>query len=162
MSATDSAGMSSLVSRNDARQAFAKALRLRVGYRRPDGKVEHRRFTMAEVVEATGVPKRTIECAMEESDSPEYRNPPLCAVLSLAKFFGPSFTSEWLGKAEQGAFSLPGEDGTPPGAIAADNAEDNATVARAAADGKFDDDEKPALHVVGQNMIERGKKLLAA
>lgn len=120
-----------------------------------------RRYTVKQLSNGTGVPDRLIECAVVDPDSPDFRPLALECLLSISRFLGAKFTTEWLRLADQGAFDLP-EGSVPPGAIAADSAEDTAVIARAAADGEFGEHEKPDLHVVGQRMIERGQRLAAA
>lgn len=148
-----SAGNSTLVSRSAARSAVRDALRLYVG--------RGRRYSVKQLSNGTGVPDRLIECAIADIDSADYRPLAYECLLSISLFLGSAFTAEWLKLARQGAFDLPDED-LPPGAIAAESAEDTAIIARAAIDGEFQDHEKPGLHVVGQRMIERGQRLAAA
>jgi len=146
----DSADFSPLVSRSAAREAFARALRLYVGRRR--------RYSVKQLSNGAGVKDRVIECAMCDPDNAEYREPEMAAMLSIAKFLGATFTTEWLDPTRQAAFDLPDDD-LPPGQIAADNAEDNATVTRAAMDGVFDEEERPPLRAVGLRMVSRGTRL---
>ena len=147
-----SANLPPLVSREQAENAIADALRLFVG--------RGRRYSVKQLSNATGIKDRVIECAMCRADSLDHRPLPNSALFSIAKFLGAAFTNEWLGLSDQGAFDLP--DSEPdPGALAADNSDDNAVVTRAAIDGKFDDPEKPGLKVVGARMIQRGHALLA-
>lgn len=149
-----SAGLSPLVSRNDHFDAVAKALNIFVG--------RGKRYSYKDVQRGAGIPERMIECYKHLPDHEDWRPIKPEELASLFKFLGPEFTSTYLGKVcDQGAFWLP-TGIEPPGAIAADSAEDTAIITRAAADGKFDDGEKPALHVVGQRMIERGQRLAAA
>jgi hypothetical protein len=146
-----SANLSPVVSRNCARSHLRDALRLFIG--------RGRRYSVKQAANGSGVKDRVIECAMEDPDSVEYREPHLEAILSLSGFLGPEFTCEWLHLAHQGAFWLPENEDLPPGAIAADSVEDSAVVARAACDGKFGDEEKPDLRVVGTRMMARGAHL---
>lgn len=148
-----SAGMPLLVSRSAARETFREALRLFVG--------RGKHYSVKQVSNGTGIKDRMIECFMAPVDSVEFRKPDLEEVLSLASFLGPDFTTELLKLATQGAFWLPDADDTPPGALAADNAEDNARLTRCALDGAFQDAEKPDLRVIGRSMVERGRKLMA-
>jgi hypothetical protein len=147
----NSAGDNTIVSRNAARDRFASALRLYVG--------RGRRYTAKEMERGTGIPARMIEAFTVDYGLTEHRTPRIEQLLSLAKFLGPEFTTEWLGLSEQGAFWLPDTDDQPPGALAADNAEDNAKLTRAALDGVFDENEKPDLKVVGTRMMARGATL---
>lgn len=142
-----------LVSRSAANEKFRDALRMFVG--------RGKRFSVKQVSNGTGIKDRMIESFMAQVDSTDFRKPDLEEVLSLASWLGPDFTTELLEPASQGAFWLPQADDTPPGALAADNAEDNAIVTRAALDGKFDEGERPAIRRVGTRMITRGAKLVA-
>jgi len=149
---SNSAGIDPLVSRSAHFNAVAYALRLFVG--------RGRRFTYKEVQKGAGVPERMIECWRLDCDHEDWREILPEQLASLQKFLGPDFTTEYLSRvADQGAFWLPDED-LPPGAIAADNAEDNAIITRAALDGKFDEDEKPDLKVVGVRLVARGAQVL--
>lgn len=147
----NSAGEFSLVSRSAAWTNVRSALRLYIG--------RGRRYSVKQVSNATGVKDRVIECAMCEMDAADWRPMPIDALLSLAKFLGPEFTTEWLGLAEQGAYWLPDTDDLPPGVLAAESADDAAKLTRAAVDGVFDDSEKPGLKVVGTRMMARGATL---
>lgn len=153
MSASPSANNELLVSRSSARSQFRDALRMFIG--------RGKRFSVKQASNGSGVPDRMIECFMSDPDGEHYRKPDLEEALSLASFIGPDFTCEWLHLAHQGAFWLPDAEDLPPGAIAADNAEDNAVVTRAASDGKFDAHEKPGLRVIGTRMMSRGAHLHA-
>lgn len=150
MTSTQSANNQLLVSRIEARAAFGNALRLYVG--------RGRRYSVKQLSNATGVPDRTIESVMADPLSGEYRKPDLGEILSLTSFLGAEFTSEWLSRAGQAAFDLPEQDDTPPGALAADEAEDAAQLARCAADGDFTGD-GPVLRPVALRMVARGMKL---
>lgn len=147
----NSAGDGLIVSRSAARERFVAALRLYVG--------RGRRYSAKEMERGTGIAARMIEAFIADPADSEHRSPRLEQLLSLAKFLGPEFTTEWLGLSEQGAFWLPDTDDQPPGALAADNAEDNAKLTRAALDGVFDENEKPDLKVVGTRMMARGATL---
>jgi hypothetical protein len=151
MNATESANFPRLVSRTEAERLIAKALRLFIG--------RGKQFSVKQAANGSGVPDRLIEAAKTDPDDPEHRALSLGDLLSLSAFIGPAFTCEWLGAAHQGALWLPDADETPPGQIAADNAEDNATVTRAAIDGKFDRDERTKLRPVGVRMMTRGAQL---
>jgi hypothetical protein len=153
MLADGSADFPLLVSRNAAREAVGEALRLFVG--------RGKRFSVKQLANGTGVKDRVIECAMARPDDPDCRPLKICELLSIASFLGPVFTSEIIKLAMQGAFTLPDTDDTPPGEIAADNSDDNATLTRAALDGEFDDVERPVLRVVGKRMMVRGAALAA-
>lgn len=146
-----SANFPLLVSREHAGNTIGSALRLYVG--------RGRQYSVKQLSNGTGVKDRVIECAMCDAASVDYRPLPPEALLSISLFLGAEFTAEYLALAKQGAFELP-EDDLPPGVIAADNAEDNAVVTRAAIDGVFDSAEKPDLKVVGVRMVGRGAQLL--
>lgn len=147
-----SADIEPLVSRNRAGAAVAKALSLYVG--------RGRRYSVKQLSNATGVKDRMIECAKCDPDNTDWRPLPLEALLSISAFLGADFTNEWLPLSGQGAFELP--DGEPdPGDLAIDSTEDSATVVRAAMDGKFDEDERADLRIVGARKIARGQQLIA-
>lgn len=152
MAVNNTADFGPLVSREQAGNKIGSALRLFVG--------RGRRYSVKQLSNATGVKDRMVECAMIDPASPDYRPLPDWALLSIAGFLGAQFTNEWLSLAHQGAFDLP--DNPPdPGALAADNAEDNAILTRAALDGQFCGEELPDLKVVGSRMVRRGHKLVA-
>lgn len=150
MSESLSAKFPPLVSREHAGNVIGHALRLFVG--------RGRRYSVKQLSNATGVPDRTIECAM--ADNVDHRSLPDWALLSLTAFLGADFTNEWLKLAHQGAFEL-SDDEPDPGDLAADTAEDTAKVVRMAKDNRFDEDEKPALKGVGARMVKRGQTLLS-
>jgi hypothetical protein len=161
MSATDSAGDSEndarkpdlLISRNAAREAVRKALRLYVG--------TGRRYSYKELCNATGVPIRTIESATCAIDSVDYRPLPLECQLSIAKFLGAEFVSSYLAIAGLGAFELMDGQIPLPGILAADDAKDTAEIVSRAADGEFCEDDRNALKAVGQREIRRGMTLVS-
>jgi hypothetical protein len=153
MSDQQSADFGALISREQAENAFADALRLFVGRRR--------RYSVDQLAKGSGVPKRLIECFRGyPANHPDFRPLHFGHMLSLVRFLGADFTNEWLSLAGQGAFDLPDEE-PDPGDLAADTTDDAATVVRAAMDRKFDKHEKPALKVVGARMISRGAQLVA-
>lgn len=117
----DSAGIEQIVSRNAGREALAKALKLYVGYRGA-----RRRFTMLQLIEASGVKCRVIECVMEESDSPEYRKIEVGDLLSLCAVLGQQFITEWLQLSGFGAFELSGQIPLPSVLATADTSETTA------------------------------------
>lgn len=151
MSASGSANNEPNVSRSLARQTVRAALRMFIG--------RGKRFSVKQASNGSGVPDRVIECAMCEPDHPDYRAPPIEALLSLAGFLGPEFTCEWTKLAQQGAFWLPDVDDTPPGELAADATEDAAAIARRAADGDLDREDRAQLRPVGLRMVATGAKL---
>lgn len=150
MSDSQSANFPPLVSRERVGNEINSALRLFVG--------RGRRYSVKQLSNATGVKDRIIECAMCDAATIDYRPLPLEALVSIACFIGPDFTSEWLALAGQGAFELPDAGDTPPGAIVADDAEDHAKLSDAARDGTFAND-AATLKVVGTRMMSRGAQL---
>ena len=151
---TTSADNDILVSRNAARNALRNAIRLYVG--------RGRRYSVKQLSNATGVKDRVIECAMADPDSPDYREPELAAIMSITTFLGETFGSEWVSVAGMGMFRLPDVDDTPPSELAAENAEDNAAIARAAIDNEFDRTERAHLRPVGIRLMTRGAQLAFA
>jgi hypothetical protein len=152
MTASQSANNSLLVSRAAGRGALGDALRLYVG--------RGRRYSVKQLSNATGVPDRIIECLMSDPEGGEYRNADMGQLLSLMKFLGAEFTTEWMRLADQGAYDLPDREETPPGALAADMADDTAAVVRAAADNVFCPIERTTLRPVGVRMMNRGAQLV--
>jgi hypothetical protein len=153
MPVDNSANIQPLVSRERIGNSIRDALRLFIG--------RGRRYSVKQVSNATGVKDRVIECAMTPVDSVDYRPLSLEALVSITGFLGADFTNEWLDLAGQGAFDLPDESEPPPGMLAADVAGDSAEIARRAADGEFDADDRKHLRAVGQRKIERGMQLVA-
>lgn len=150
----DAADLEPLVSREQAENAFRKALRLFVG--------RGRLYSVAQLSKGSRVPARIIECYHSYPlGHVDYRPLHFGHKLSIAKFLGAEFTTEWLAEVGQGAFDLPDADDPNPGALAVENSDDNATVTRAAIDGEFDKDDRRRLKPVGHRMIERGQKLVA-
>lgn len=142
-----------IVSREQAENAFRKALGLYVG--------RGRRYSVPQLSQATGVPERSIECFKSYTfGHPDYRPLHFGAVLSIASFLGAPFTNEWLRLAGQGAFDLPDEVPSP-GDLAADSSDDSALIVRAAKDGQFDANERRDLPGVGARMMQRGAQLVA-
>ncbi|WBO23966.1 hypothetical protein [Sphingomonas abietis] len=148
MSVYPSANIEPLVSREQVGEAIRKALALYVG--------RGRRYSVKELSNGTGIKDRVIECALCAPTSEHYRPLPLEALTTLELFLGPDFTAARLSLAGQGAFLLPNAGAIDPHALAADNADDNATVTRAALDGEFDADEILILPEVGTRMMTRG------
>lgn len=153
MSVPRSADNAPLVSRNAANTAIGSALGLYVG--------RGRRYSVKQLSNATGVPDRRIECALVDPDSNDFRALAPEHLLSLCAFLGAEFTSEWLGKAGQGAFDLPDSDDPRPGDLALAASEDTTEIVRRAADGEFCADDRQALKVVGQRKMANGAKLIA-
>ena len=152
MSLDQSANLPPLISRERGHDAVRDALRLFIG--------RGRRYSVKQVSNATGVKDRVIQCAMTASEDPECRPMHISDLLSIATFLGPEFTTEWLVLAQQAAVALPNSDEPDPGQLAADVADDTATVVRAARDAKFDRDERRDLKAVGARMIYNGGKLV--
>lgn len=152
MSSDNSANFQPLVSRERIGNAQGAALRLFVG--------RGRRYSVKQLANGSGIKDRVIESAMCAVDSPDYRPLSQEALASIGLFLGATFTNEWIVLMGQGAFDLP-DDEPDPGNLAADNSDDNATVTRAAIDGKFDPEERRDLKVVGSRMMTRGSQLVA-
>lgn len=153
MAEQQSAEMCPLISRADAENAFRKALGLFVG--------RGRLYSVDQLAKGSRVPARLIYCFLSyEHGHESYRRLNFGQVLSMTRFLGAEFTNEWLKLADQGAFDLPEEE-PDPGELAADNCDDNATVVRAAVDGKFDQNERKDLKIVGTRMMNRGAQLVA-
>jgi len=147
-----SADLQPLVSREQARNTIADAIRLFVG--------RGRRYSVKQLSNGTRVPDWQINAALVDASKPDHRPLPPEALLSISAFLGADFTNEWLGLAYQGAFDFPDEDDPRPGDMAVEAAENAATVARAAADGAFGPDDHPALRVVGARMKRSGAMLV--
>lgn len=99
-----SADFGGLVSRNLGYERLAFALRLYCG--------RGRHYSVQDLSLATGVPSRAIECAMHPCGRGEFRPLRFEYLLSLSKFLGASFASQFLELAGLGAFEL--MDGQPP------------------------------------------------
>lgn len=152
MPASESATFVPLVSREQAWNKFAAAVRLYAGKRR--------RYSFKQLANGAGVKDRVIECALYDPGSVDFRPMPFEAQLSIARFLGAEFTNEWLHLTGQGAFDLPDETEPPPGELAADDITDSAEIARRAADGNFDGEDRKHLRAVGRRKIERGMMLV--
>lgn len=150
----NSANNSPIISRSAAGREIGDALKAFVG--------RGREWTVKQLSNKSGVPDRRIECAMvDPANAEDFRPLGIDHLLSIALVLGSDFTDLWIHLAQQGAFPLGDGDTHSPGNIAAENAEDNATVARAAKDGAFSSDDLPELGVVGRRMIERGQRLVS-
>jgi transcriptional regulator with XRE-family HTH domain len=149
----NSANISLLVSRSEARQVFRDALRLYVG--------RGRRFSVKQLSNATGVPDRVIECMISNVESGDYRAPQIEHLLSISKFLREEFATEWLAPAGLAAFDLPDMDLPPPGELVAECANDTAEVAGRAADGEFCHDDRRALLSIGHRSVKRGVEIIA-
>lgn len=153
-SSIQSAGIEPIVSRASHFEAVRKSLDVFVG--------RGKRYSYKAVERGSGVPARMIEAYRYPLDHEEWRAIKPEELASLFAFFGPEFTTEYLSAVvEQGAYWLPTGDEPDPARMAADSAEDAAVVTRAAADRRFDDNERQQLKVVGQRKIERGHQLVA-
>lgn len=93
-----SADFGGLVSRNVGYERLAFALRLHCG--------RGRLYSIHDLSTATGVPSRAIECAMHPCGRGEFRPLRFEYLLSLSKFLGAAFTSQYLELAGLGAFEL--------------------------------------------------------
>ncbi len=148
------AGNEPLVSRMRHWEAVTKALNMFVG--------RGKRFSNKDCEDGAGVPARMMGCYRQKPDTQEWRPLRPEEFASLVCFLGPGFSSAYMAAINSGqaAYWLP--EGDPnPGDLAADNADDNAVITRAARDGVFDRQERAELTVVGARMVERGAKLVA-
>lgn len=142
-----------LIPRTAAHHVFRDALRMFVG--------RGKRYSVKQVSIGTGIAERMIESFMAQVDGGDFRKPDLEEVLTISSFIGPDFTTEMLAPCGQGAFWLPDAEGPGPGELAAETAEDSATVVRAALDSKFERHEAPDLRVAGKRMVTNGAHLVA-
>jgi len=100
MSEAQAAELCPIVSREQSENAFRTALNLFVG--------RGRRYSSKEVQIATGISHRVIDCFRSyELGHVDYRPLHMGAQMSLMRFLGPEFTSEWLKIAAQVAFHKP-------------------------------------------------------
>lgn len=153
MTDKQSAELALLVSHEQLENAFWKAVRMFVG--------RGRRHSAREVSTGTGVHQRTLDCYRGYPiGHPDHRPLDYAQKFSIASWIGADLTTEWIRFMGQGAFNLPDVE-PDPGALAADNTDDNAKLVRAAMDRDFDDDERPDLKVVGARMMTRGAQLVA-
>lgn len=150
MADSNTAGVCPLVSRNVSGEAFSRALRLYVG--------RGRRYSCKEIERGCGVTARLIEAYLAGPTSEEWRNPSHENMATLFLFLGAQFASDWLAVSRLGAFELPDEE-PDPGALAADNSDDNAAITRFAIDREFQDEERPELRVIGTRLMSRGATL---
>lgn len=93
-----SADFGGLVSRNIGYERLAFALRLHCG--------RGRLYSVHDLSLATGVPSRAIECAMHPSGRSEFRPLRFEYLLSISKFLGAPFASQYLELSGLGAFEL--------------------------------------------------------
>lgn len=152
MPADNSANLCPLVSRELIGNKIGKALSIYVG--------RGKRFTIKELMRGTGVSDRLIECAMYPVGHVDYRHLKAEHIFSLMGFLGADFTSDVLALVAQGAFDLPEDGDPPPGELAADDISDSAEIARRAADGNFDGEDRKHLRAVGRRKVERGMVLV--
>lgn len=87
-----------LVSREEIRERIRKALNLHVG--------RGRRFSVEELSEGSGVPKRSIQAALAPIHDENYRPLTLENLQSIGKFLGAAFVSSYLELSGFGAFEL--------------------------------------------------------
>ena len=155
MTTNNSADDVPIVARIALGDKFAAALRLYVG--------QGRRYSYADASRATGIKADAIKALCYGPDSVDWREPKLHVALSLAKFLGSEFASDWLLAADLIAVDAALPDG-PDGVreFAADAVDDAAIVNRAAADDVFDHNERVPLRRVGLRMMQRGAKLARA
>lgn len=100
MSDAQAAEMSQIISREQSENAFRTALNLFVG--------RGRRFSSKQVQLGCGVSHRVIDCFRSyEHGHPDYRPLHMGAQMSIMRFLGPEFTSEWIKLAGQVAFHKP-------------------------------------------------------
>ena len=87
-----------LVSREEIRERIRKALNLHVG--------RGRRFSVEELSEGAGVPKRSIQAALAPIHDENFRPLTLENLQSIGKFLGAAFVSSYLELSGFGAFEL--------------------------------------------------------
>lgn len=105
MNAPASVHFELLVSRNAIRERVRDALHLQAG--------RGRRYSVAQLAEATGVPAGNIENAMRPVENENYRPLKLEELASIAKFLKAPFASAFLELADLGAFELSGQPPLP-------------------------------------------------
>lgn len=148
-----SADFGLLVSHEQLNNAFWRALRMFVG--------RGKRFSADEVSKQTGVHRRSLDSYRGYPiGHPDHRPLDYNQKFSIASYIGADLTTEWIGFMGQAAYMLPDIE-PDPGELAADNADDNATITRAAKDRMFDSNERPELRTVGSRMMARGAQLVA-
>lgn len=104
-----------LVTREEIREKVRKALNLHVG--------RGRRFSVEELSEGAGVPKRSIQAAMTKITDENYRPLTLENLASIATFLKAPFASAWLELCGLGAFELSGQIPLPSVLATADTDE---------------------------------------
>lgn len=104
-----------LVTREEIRAKVRKALNLHVG--------RGRRYSVEELSEGAGVPKRCIQAAMTKIDDENYRPLTLENLASIAKFLKAPFVSTFLEPCGLGAFDLSGQPPLPHVLASADSGE---------------------------------------
>lgn len=149
MASSASVGIDGLVTYAAAAERLSRALRLYVG--------RGRLYSVKELARGTAMPADRIEAYLAGVGTEAHRHAKLADVLSLCAFLGPEFTSDLLGLAQQGAFSLPDPDGGDLARIAPEVAEASADLTTDALRGD---------NVVGietaQTLIRAGKQLAAS
>lgn len=148
---TESAEKSLLISHSVAWSDWTRALNIFVG--------RGKRYKVEEVRKGTGICATMIYGWLTGEGDDNWRNPGAGHILSMIAFLGPEFTSELIGRCEQGAHWLPEAETTPPGHLAADLAEANAEVARRAADGTLCDQDRKELRPHGRKLMVVGAQL---
>ncbi len=150
---TFSAELNPLVSREQINAAFHRAFGMFIG--------RGKRHSAADVAKAAGVNRRSLDCYRGYPiGHPDHRPLDEGQRWSVASFIGADLTTEVIRFMGQAAFNMP-EIEPDPGAVSADTCDDAATIVRAAADGRFDDEEQRNLRVVGARMMERGAQFVA-
>lgn len=154
-----SAEIDLLVSREQAENAFAAALRIFAG--------RGRRYSMEQLAKGIGLnkdgkphTKPLYDFISYPSGHPDHRPLHMGIQFSIAKFLGAEFSSEWLRLCSQGAFDLTGDE-PDPGSLIAETCEDASTIARAAMDGELDTSDRKHLRPVGHRLIARGHQLVS-
>lgn len=134
-----------IVSRDRAINAFRSVLRTAI--------VGERRFTVAELSVQCGVPARAIQSYMA-NDALQVREPSASAMLSILLVLGERAVNSVLAPIGYGgATALEEGDAMPPMQVVADGMQHLAVIAGAAADGRFDHTERPAVQKAADALI---------
>lgn len=100
MSDDSAAELLPLFSREQGENAFAKAMNLFIG--------RGRRYSSLDVEKGSGISRRRIDCFRSYPPGhPDHRPLDMGAMMSIAAFLGPDFTSEWIKPTGQVAFAIP-------------------------------------------------------
>lgn len=154
MASNPAAELIPLISHEQTETAFWKALRMFVG--------RGKRHSADEVSKGAGVHRRTLDCYRGYPiGHPDHRPLDLGQKFSIASYIGADLTTQWLLPIGQAAFDLPDEE-PEPGALAADNSDDNADLTRKALDGTFANDCPKEMSALGVRMMSRGAHLIAS